>query len=123
MCIRDRAKGIENDVSNTAVVDNGSFFNNASFLPQIGYQSRYELQDKGDRKKQELKPRERMPKLSRDPNMRMNTYTSNNSDWVTVKTIFSTSEDQIAIAPGSLKKQWKKEGRAYFCLLYTSRCV
>lgn len=109
-----QAKGIENEISNTSIVDNGSFFNNASFLPQIGYQSRYELQDKGDRKKQDLKPRERMPKLSRDPHMRMNTYTSNNSDWVTVKTIFSTSEDQIAIAPGSLKKQWKKEGRAYF---------
>lgn len=109
-----QAKGIENEVSNTSIVDNGSFFNNASFLPQLGYDSRYELQDKNDRKKHGLKPRERMPRLSHDASKRMDTYISNNSDWVRVKSTFSTAGDQIAIAPGSLRKQWKKDGRAYF---------
>ena len=108
------AKGIENEVSTTSIVSNGSFFNNSSFLPQIGYQTTYELNDKKDRKKQELAPKERMPKLSEDPSKRMDNYISNNSDWVTVKTTFSTSEDQIAVAPGSLRKQWKKDGRSYF---------
>lgn len=108
------ATGIENEVSNTSIVQNGSFFNNSSFLPVIGYQPNYELEDKNDRKKKDLKPRNRMPLLSRDPDGRMNTYISNNSDWVTVKTRFSTSDDQIAIAPGSLKKQWKTDGRNHF---------
>jgi aminopeptidase N len=39
---------------------------------------------------------------------------SNSSDWVEVETTISTSEDQIAIAPGSLQKRWKKDGRHYF---------
>ncbi|MFM8918128.1 MAG: M1 family aminopeptidase, partial [Bacteroidota bacterium] len=44
----------------------------------------------------------------------MNSYISNNSDWVQVRSVFGTSGDQIAIAPGSLIKQWKSNGRNYF---------
>lgn len=108
------AVGIENDLSNTTIVDNGTFFNNASILPMIGYQPDGEINDKGDRKKHELPPRARMQKLTQDPGKRMNTYLSNSADWVTVHTVFSTSDDQLAIAPGSLVKEWKKDGRAYF---------
>jgi aminopeptidase N len=50
-----------------------------------------------------MKERERMPRLERNCSDHcMNTYISNNSDWVTVATDFTTSSDQIAIAPGSL---------------------
>ena len=108
------AKGVENEVSNTSIVDNGSFFNNAELLPSIGYNDAYEIRDKSDRKKHELPLRERAPKLSSDPAKRMNTYISSNSDWVNVRTTFSTDPDQIAIAPGSLVKQWKENGRAFF---------
>ncbi len=108
------AKGIENELSNTSIVDNGSFFNNTSLLPMIGYQPDGEILEKSELKKKELPERKRMPALSRNPSMRMNTYLSNNADWVNVHTIFSTSGDQLAIAPGSLIKQWKKNGRAYF---------
>lgn len=108
------AVGIENDLSNTTIVDNGTFFNNASVLPMIGYQPDGEINDKSDRKKHELPPRARMQKLTQDPAKRMNTYLSNSADWVTVHTVFSTSDDQLAIAPGSLLKEWKKDGRAYF---------
>ncbi len=108
------AKGIENDVSNTAIVDNGSFFNNAELLPSVGYNDGFEISDKSDRKDFDLKPRERMQKLNTDPAKRMNTYISSNSDWVNVKTVFKTDADQIAIAPGSLIRQWKENGRACF---------
>lgn len=108
------AKGVENEVSNTTIVDNGTFFNNATVLPQIGYLAEYEITDKNKRKKYDLPPRERIQKLSDDPSKRMSTYISNNSDWVNVKTTFSTSADQIAIAPGSLRKKWTNDNRAYF---------
>jgi hypothetical protein len=107
-------EGIENEVSVSSIVDNGTFFNNADILPQIGYQAGYELTDKGDRKKHELPVRARMPKLSTDPLRRMDTYLSNNSDWVKVRSVFGTAGDQIAIAPGSLRKQWNDRGRNYF---------
>jgi ABC-type transport system involved in multi-copper enzyme maturation permease subunit len=107
-------EGIENDITVTSIVDNGSFFNNSDILPQIGYQAGYEMTDKNDRKEYELPVRARMPRLSEDPTMRMNSYISNNSDWVHVKSVFGTSGDQTAIAPGSLRRQWKEKGRNYF---------
>lgn len=96
-------KGFENEVAVTAIVQNGTFFNNAEVLPQIGYQADSELDNKNDRKEQGLKEKDRMPQLTRNCSDEcMNTYISNNSDWVNVSTDFTTSSDQIAIAPGSL---------------------
>jgi ABC-2 type transport system permease protein len=114
MSMRYFPEGIENEVQLTSIVDNGTFFNNSTILPQLGYQQDYELTDKNDRKKYDLPVRDRMPKLSDDPSQRMNSYISNNSDWVHVRSVLGTSGDQIAIAPGSLRKQWKKNGRNYF---------
>jgi ABC-2 type transport system permease protein len=107
-------KGFENRVSVMQLNGNGTFFNNMDLLPTIGYTSGGELQDKSDRKDQDLPPKERMPRLSEDPSKRMQTYLVGNSDWVNVRTVISTSEDQIAIAPGSLKRDWKEKGRHYF---------
>ncbi len=108
------AKGFENSVSTLSIVQNGSFFNNG-IAPQMGYQKGLELTSENDRKRLGLSPPEIMPPLEPD-NMeaRANTYLSNSSDWVEVETTISTSEDQIAIAPGSLQKRWKKDGRHYF---------
>lgn len=36
------------------------------------------------------------------------------SDWVRVETILSTSPDQVAVAPGSLLREWRENGRRYF---------
>ena len=44
----------------------------------------------------------------------MHTYLMHNSDWVNVRTTISTAPDQIAVAPGSLKKEWQENGRNYF---------
>jgi aminopeptidase N len=44
----------------------------------------------------------------------MDNYISNNSDWVNVDTVISTSADQIAVAPGSLIRQWQQDGRNYY---------
>ncbi len=107
-------KGFENRVSVMQLNANGTFFNNMDVLPRIGYSPDFELQDKSDRKDHDLPPKERMPRLSEDPSKRMQTYLVGNSDWVNVRTVISTSEDQIAIAPGSLKRDWKENGRHYF---------
>ena len=36
------------------------------------------------------------------------------ADWVPMETVISTAPDQIAIAPGSLEKEWNSNGRRYF---------
>ena len=107
-------KGFENSVTVMQINRNGTFFNNMDILPNIGYSDRYELQDRYDRKKHGLGPRERMPRLADDAARRMQTYLMPNSDWVNVRTVISTSPDQIAVAPGSLKREWTENGRRYF---------
>ncbi|HEX4810716.1 MAG TPA: M1 family aminopeptidase, partial [Bryobacteraceae bacterium] len=43
----------------------------------------------------------------------INLFTSD-SDWISFKAVVSTSADQIAVAPGYLKREWKQNGRNYF---------
>ena len=107
-------KGFENSVSKTQIVQNGTFFNN-SICPQIGYPRGRELTNKNDRKENGLGEPQRMPPLEPDnPTARGNTYISSSSDWVDVETVISTSLNQIAVAPGSLLKEWEEDGRRYF---------
>src|SRR5207342_2351400 len=44
----------------------------------------------------------------------MDNYAANHTDWVNEETIISTSDDQIAVAPGSLVKEWKEGNRHYY---------
>ena len=112
--VKSHVHGIENEISHVDLVQNGTFFNN-TIAPQIGYQEQGELNDKNDRKKYGLSEKDLMPALEHncDAHCR-NTYLSNNSDWVNVDTVISTSPDQIAVAPGSLEKEWTENGRRYF---------
>ena len=118
---KKQTRGFENEVRYTKQANqNGSFFDNSDIAPQIGYQEQGELGDKNDRKKYGLPEKQRMPKLERNcTGDCMDHYVSNNSDWVMVETIISTSPDQIAVAPGSLLKEWRQNGpdkqpRRYF---------
>lgn len=109
-------KGFENGVGNTSILENGTFFNNFSILPSMGYSEQVELSDKNDRKKYDLPPKLRMPELV-DPcgELCMQNYLTNGrADWVDVETVISTSADQIAIAPGSLVKEWTENDRKYY---------
>ncbi len=106
--------GFEQSLSVMQVMPNGTFFNN-SIAPQIGYQPDGELSIRSDRRSRDLGDPHRMAKLEADCSQSCNnTYISNNSDWVDVETTISTSADQIAIAPGSLVKQWDENGRKFF---------
>lgn len=109
-----KPKGISNSVEFTGLVDNGSFFNNMDLVPSIGYEPGGELTDREKRRKHGLPPNERMPKLSDDPARRMDNYLMRNSDWVNVRTTIGTAPDQVAIAPGSLRKEWEADGKRWF---------
>lgn len=104
--------GFENGRTETEIVYNGTFFNNMVF-PSIGYNPASELDENTARKKYGLKPKPRMAAVN-DSAARMNTYISNDADWIRFSTVVSTDEDQIAVAPGYLQKEWKENGRRYF---------
>ncbi len=106
-------KGFTNNASGSFLAHNGTFFNNG-VMPQFGYQSRAQLTDRNDRRKYGLKlDVPRMPPLGEEK-ARANSYISNDADWISFDTTVSTAEDQIALAPGTLQKEWTSNGRRYF---------
>ncbi|MEW9572071.1 ABC transporter permease/M1 family aminopeptidase [Rhodanobacter sp. Si-c] len=106
-------RGFTNDTGETFLVHNGTFFN-SSKLPQFGYQAGNQLTDRNDRRKYGLKlDVPRMPPLG-DEQARANTYISNDADWISFDTTVSTAADQIALAPGTLQKEWTEGNRRYF---------
>jgi ABC-type transport system involved in multi-copper enzyme maturation permease subunit len=112
--ISSHPHGFENQTTLTGVTQNGTFLNNTT-LPQIGYQPDNELTDPNDRHRYGLKDKDLMPTLEVNCSADCgNSYISNNSDWVNVDTIISTSADQTAIAPGSLIRTWQQNNRNYY---------
>lgn len=110
-------QGFENGRGSTNIIQNGTFLNNG-IIPTMGYNSNAEIGDKNDRKKFNLPPKERMADLVEHDSCTMacmNNYLSEGrSDWVKTETFISTAADQIAIAPGSLVKEWNEEGRKHY---------
>jgi ABC-type transport system involved in multi-copper enzyme maturation permease subunit len=112
--VKSKNRGFENSLSTVELVQNGTFFNNG-IGPMIGYDEQRQLGDPNDRKKYGLKQIDLMPALERNCTTDCdNTYIPGNSDWTTEQTVISTSPDQIAIAPGSLVREWQENGRRYF---------
>lgn len=98
--------------NNSPVVDNGTFINNGIF-PSIGYSEQGEIRNTQIREKYDLPPKDRLPAPDA-PGARDNNYIGGNSDWIDFEATVSTSNDQIAIAPGYLIKEWEEDGRKYF---------
>ncbi len=104
--------GFVNSRPNTDIVHNGSFLYD-SYLPYIGYSPNIELTDDSTRHKHGLEKIRRLPKLD-DVAARQYNSVSFDADWINLDVTLSTSEDQIAIAPGYLQKEWVEDGRRYF---------
>ena len=95
------------------VRENGTFINNFSMFPSLGYSSAAELTDNKTRKKYDLPKNDLRPHPT-DSTALGNTYISKDSDWIDFEATVSTSKDQIAIAPGYLQKEWVEGDRKYF---------
>jgi ABC-2 type transport system permease protein len=110
-----RTQGFENRVSNTSILENGSFFYSMDMVPSFGYQSRFELADRNKRRKRGLPEKKRMPALDVSNREARNFhYIGKDSDWISVKSVIGTSPKQIAISPGKRVGEWEENGRKYF---------
>jgi ABC-type transport system involved in multi-copper enzyme maturation permease subunit len=105
--------GFVNNDADTSVVENGTFFSNRRYFPRIGYNQSVELKGRDARRKYGLAPDLRMAKVD-DPDARRYNVLGNDADRITLSTTVSTSEDQIAVAPGCLEDEWVAGGRRYF---------
>jgi hypothetical protein len=105
-------RGFKHGGERMDIAGNGTFFNNFN-LPTLGYDEDGELVEDGDRKEYGLAPKERLPDRD-DPKARENSYIRGDSDFISFQATVSTSEDQIAVAPGYLEKEWTEGGRRFF---------
>ena len=86
--------------SDTPVAPNASFFTNEA-LPRIGYQDTVELIDPRDRRRHGLPPHAALA-------------TAPAPERIAFSAIVSTSVDQVAVAPGTLEREWIADERRYF---------
>jgi len=106
------SNGFTNNGASSYILDNGTFIN-SRYFPLLGYQRDHELQTDKLRKKHGLKPKDRMASID-DMAARMNTYISDDSDWVTMDITIGTDKGQTALAPGNLLKEWIDGDRHYY---------
>ena len=89
---------------------NGSHFTNRDWLPAIGYQRNRELDGVGVRRQYGLARRPAVPSLDDAEARRIRV----GGDPITFEAIVGTSGDQVAVAPGALRRTWTEGGRRYF---------
>lgn len=102
-------RGFTNRGADQTIVGNGSWIDTAEILPAIGYQTGRELQAAGDRRVHGLPARPLVPKLE-DQKLR----DAPGNPGITFDAVVGTTDPQIAIAPGVLRRSWRENGRRYF---------
>jgi ABC-2 type transport system permease protein len=113
LAVTIKSKENTNYRNRSPILENGTFINNMSMFPSLGYSSGGELTDNRTRKKYDL-PKNNLRPHPSDSTALGDTYISKDSDWIDFEATVSTSKDQIAIAPGYLQKEWIENDRKYF---------
>ncbi len=106
------SRGFRDGNERAELAYNGTFFD-SDYFPSIGYVQGFELDDPRRRREEHLGPLEEMAPRG-DPTHSLYNVFMKESDWITYHTIVSTSPDQIAIAPGYLRRAWQQDGRNFF---------
>jgi hypothetical protein len=91
---------------------NGTFFDR-DYFPSIGYNAGMEIDNPVRRREQKLPPLEEMAPPGDPYYSNINLFTAD-SEWITYHCVVGTSPDQVAVAPGYLKREWTENGRHYF---------
>jgi ABC-2 type transport system permease protein len=89
------------------VIENGTHFTSGA-MPVIGYQPMRELWSAEDRRKHGL-PRQLTLPPPADIDLSLASYAA-----ATFEAIIGTDADQVAVAPGELRRTWSEGGRRYF---------
>jgi ABC-2 type transport system permease protein len=107
--VRVESRGFSNRGVDPSVVANGTYFTNAAWFPFVGYQRQRELLTAADRREYGLRPRAVIASLyeteGREPTAR--------GGGIAFEAVVGTREDQVAVAPGALRRTWTEGGRRY----------
>lgn len=116
--VRYRSRGFGMGGVASPVLPNGSWFTSVDWLPAIGYQATRELIRPADRREYGLAARPLLPSVAEVDGEADVTGEEgrdfNGADRIAVETVIGTAVDQVAIAPGMLRRSWTEGGRRYF---------
>jgi ABC-type transport system involved in multi-copper enzyme maturation permease subunit len=90
-----------------------TYFRGQDWLPAIGYQKGRELFKPGDRRAQGLPARPMVPTLAEAGDITGERATTG-PERITLDAVVGTDADQVAVAPGALRRTWTERGRRYF---------
>jgi ABC-2 type transport system permease protein len=106
------SRGFKDGNERSELAYSGTFFD-TGYFPTIGYDNGIELDDPRRRREQHLPEQEILPHRG-DPEGSVTNLFTPQSDWITYRTTVSTSDDQTALSPGYLTREWHSNGRHYF---------
>jgi len=95
---------------------NGTMFTSEDYFPKLGYVQASEISDRAERRQRGLGEPHRMPALDDQAAHAFNFWKlfGFDADLIAFETVVSTSDDQVAIAPGTLAASWERDGRRYY---------
>ena len=103
--------GFRNSGVDASVVANGTYFTNRDWLPAIGYQRSRELTERRG-------PAGARARAAPAASPRSTTSKARErrraAAAIAFEAVVGTDEDQIAVAPGALRRTWTEGGRRYF---------
>jgi ABC-2 type transport system permease protein len=105
--------GFKDSGEDATLVENGTFIDNFSLFPTFGFNLGYKISDRHERRKRDLEPLKRAYPLE-DTSRYSESFFGKGVEFIDFSATISTSDDQFAIAPGYLQKEWQQEGRNYF---------
>jgi ABC-2 type transport system permease protein len=106
-----RTPGFRNSRNPTDVARNATFFDQ-QWLPVLGYQSSQELGDAEERRRQGLPPA--TPMADADDARGRRTRLEGVWEQPVQDVVIGTDGGQIAITTGTLRREWRENGRRYF---------
>ena len=106
------SRGFKDGNERPELAYSGTFFD-SGYFPTIGYDVSLELGDPRRRREERLPEQELLPHRG-DPVGSVTSLFSPQADWIGFRTTVSTFDDQIALSPGYLTRDWHANGRHYF---------
>jgi ABC-2 type transport system permease protein len=105
-------RGFVNSMADNEIVENGTFVSLLTVMPLPMYDPQREVTNSTDRRRLGLPPAPRLPALG-DP-AALNTLGLGFTERLDFQVVVSTDADQVAVAPGVLRREWEQDGRRYF---------
>jgi ABC-2 type transport system permease protein len=98
-----------------SVTERSTYFRSQDVLPEIGYQSARELLKPGERRQYGLPARPILPTLDdAEAGQDITGESMSTRERIAFEAVVGTDADQVAVAPGTLRRTWTEGGRRYF---------